>query len=515
MTFDAARPDLVVGVIGAGSMGRGIMQVAALGGMRVVAFDAANGAAAKGREFVAGMIKRAAEKGSISAAEADAAIARISVAQSMAELATAHVIVEAIVEKLDVKQELFSTLDAIVPAETILASNTSSLPITAIAAKCKHPERVAGLHFFNPVPLMKLVEVIPGIRTAPWVTEALVTVSKRMTREPVVCTDSPGFIVNHIGRGFAPEAGRILSEGIAAPHEIDRILTGAPGFRMGPFTLQDLVGADVSVSVMESLLAQFYGEPMYAPQPMQRLRVDGGLYGQKTGQGWYSYDGGKKVEPVAAAVPAARAKSFWVIPRPHHDELRAPFIELLKAAGVPQETGEKPSDQALIVHMPIGYDITTAATELKFDPARSVGVDVLFGAKGPRTLMVTPATTPAMRDAAHAALAADGQPVVVINDSPGFVAQRVVAHIINIACQIAQRGIAAPAHIDKGAKLGLGYPFGPLEWGDRIGAGRACFILERLHTFYKDPRYRPSPWLKRRAMLGLSLLAPDGRNRTS
>jgi 3-hydroxybutyryl-CoA dehydrogenase len=515
MALDAARGDLIIGVIGAGAMGRGIMQVSVQGGMKVVAYDAQPGAAAKGRDFVAGMIGRAVEKGSVSKADGDAAIARLTVADTLEALAGAHVIVEAIVERLDIKQELFQKLDAMLSPDVILASNTSSLPITAIAATCKRPERVAGLHFFNPVPLMKLVEVIPGLKTAPWVTEALLTVSKRMTREPVVCTDSPGFIVNHIGRAYAPEGGRILAEGIATHAEIDRILTGAPGFRMGPFTLQDLVGADVSVSVMESLLAQFYGEPMYAPQPIQRLRVDGGLYGQKTGQGWYAYTDGKKVEPDARPVPKARAKSFWVLPKSHQEELRAPFIDILKAAGILQETGEKPSDDALIVHTPIGYDITTAATELKLDPARSVGVDVLFGAKGPRTVMVTPATRPDIRDAAHAAFAHDGQPVVVINDSPGFIAQRVVAHIINVACQIAQRGIAAPADIDKGAKLGLGYPFGPLEWGDRIGAGQVCFILERLHKFYGEPRYRPSPWLKRRAALGLSLLAPEGRDRTA
>ena len=155
---------------------------------------------------------------------------------------------------------------------------------------------------------------------------------------------------------------------------------------------------------------------------------------------------------------------------------------------------------------PIGWDLTTAVVDLKLDPARSVAVDVLFGMKGPRTLMVTPATDPGMRDAAHALLAADGQKVVVINDSPGFVAQRVVAQIVNIGCGVAQRAIATPADIDKGTKLGLGYPFGPLEWGDRIGAERVLHILERLQAFYGEPRYRPSPWLKRRVALGCLLV---------
>jgi 3-hydroxybutyryl-CoA dehydrogenase len=513
MSLDPNRHDLTVAVVGTGSMGRGIMQVAAQGGLRVIAFDTAHPAAMKAKDFIAGMLARSVEKGSLSRADADAALARITIASDLDELAKAHVVVEAVVERLDVKQELFAKLEAITAPDTILASNTSSLPITAIAAKCERPERVAGLHFFNPVPLMKLVEVVPGLKTAMPVTEALMVVARRMTREPVLCTDSPGFIVNHVGRAYGPECARILSEGIASHDEIDRIMTGAPGFRMGAFTLQDLVGADVSVAVMESLLGQFYGEPMYAPQPIQRLRVEGGLYGQKSGAGWYVYKDGKKQEPAPRPAPKAMPRSVWVYPSKQHPDLQAPFLELFAKAGASIERGERPGDKALIVVMPIGYDITTAATELSLDPARTVGVDVLFGTEGPRTLMVTPATSARMRDAAHALLAVDGQPVVVINDSPGFVAQRIVAHIVNVSCQIAQRAIASPADIDKGAKLGLGYPFGPLEWGDRIGAGNVLFILERLQAFYREPRYRPSPWLRRRAALGLSLLAPEGRDR--
>jgi 3-hydroxybutyryl-CoA dehydrogenase len=201
----------------------------------------------------------------------------------------------------------------------------------------------------------------------------------------------------------------------------------------------------------------------------------------------------------------------WVFPSSNHPDLQAPLIDLFKQAAANVEVGEKPSDEAVIVITPIGYDLTTAVAELKLDGKRSVAVDVLFGMKGPRTLMVTPATDPAVRDAALSLLAADGQPVVVINDSPGFVAQRVVAMIVNIGCAVAQRGIATPADIDKATRLGLGYPYGPIEWGDELGPKRVLFILERLHAFYGEPRYRPNPWLKRRAMLGLPLSAPEGR----
>ena len=190
-----------------------------------------------------------------------------------------------------------------------------------------------------------------------------------------------------------------------------------------------------------------------------------------------------------------------------------PLIDIIKKSGVTIETGDKPSRGAINIVCPIGYDLTAAIVDLKFDAKRTVAVDVMFGMKGPRTLMVTPATDPAVRDAAHALLASDGQGVVVINDSPGFIAQRVIAMIINTGCQMAQKAVASPADIDKAVKLGLGYPYGPLEWGDRIGPARVCWILDYLTRFYGEPRYRPSPWLKRRVALNLPLSTPEGRRR--
>jgi 3-hydroxybutyryl-CoA dehydrogenase len=511
MPFDPNAANVVVGVVGTGSMGRGIMQVSAQGGMRVLAYDEKPGGAEAAKAYIAKMLEGAVEKGRMPAEEAKAAIDRISVVGSLEEVAKANLIIEAIIERLDIKQAVFAKLDALAGPDTIIASNTSSIPITAIASACKRPERAGGMHFFNPVPLMRLVEVIPGLKTAPWVTDAMMALGRRMTREPVLCTDSPAFLVNHVGRAFVPESQRILTDGIASTAEIDRILTGAPGFRLGPFALADMVGIDVQHGVMESIYALFYNEPAYAPFPISAQRVAGGLYGQKTGAGWYTYEGGKRVEPPLAPAPKARPKSVWVRPSDHHPELQAPLIELFKKSGAEVETGSAPSAGALIVLTQVGWDLTTAIVDLKLDPPRTVSIDVLFGLKGPRTLMVTPATDPAMRDAAHGLLAAGGQPVVVINDSPGFVAQRVVAQIVNIGCGVAQRGIATPADIDKGTKLGLGYPFGPLEWGDRLGPGRVLFILERLQAFYGEPRYRPSPWLKRRARLGLPLATPEGR----
>ncbi len=510
MAYDATRKDMIIGVVGTGTMGRGIVQVSAQGGMQVIAYDEKPGAAEAAKEFIAKLLASQVEKGRMPAEQMAATLDRITVSSDLKDMAKAHCVVEAIFERLDIKQEMFARLDEICGPETIIATNTSSLPVTAIAAKSKHAGRIGGMHFFNPVPLMKLVEVIPGLKTEQWVSDALMTIGRRMTREPVLCVDSPGFLVNHIGRGMGPECQRILIEDIATFYEIDRIMTGAPGFRMGPYTLADLVGIDIGSAAMESMYQQFYQEPAYAPSPLTTLRAAGGLFGQKTGQGWYKYDGGKKIEPEGRPTPSVRPKSVWLRTSEHNQDLQAPFIEYLKSTGVEIEVGPAPSKDALIIITPVGYDVTTAVAELKLDAARTVAVDLLFGLKGPRTVMVTPGTDPKFRDQAHGLMGHDGQAAIVINDSPGFVAQRAVAALVNVGCNIAQRAIGVPADIDKGAKLGLGYPFGPIEWGDRIGPGRVCFILERLFEFYRDPRYKPSPWLKRRVMLGLPLSAPEG-----
>ncbi len=512
MTIDPDSNSLVLGIVGAGTMGRGIAQVAAQAGIDTIIYDAKENAAADALKFVGRMIDRQAEKGTITADAARQAGARVRSAAALTDLATADIVIEAVFEDLSVKRQIFKALEEVVRPEAILASNTSSLPVTAIASVCAHRQRVAGMHFFNPVPLMKLVEVVPGLATEPQTVTSLIGLARRIGREPVVSTDSPGFIVNHVGRAYAPEAARLVAEQVATFSEIDHIMTGAPGFRLGPFALLDLIGSDISVGVMESIWGQYFAEPMYAPNPELTLRVAGGLLGQKTGEGWYKYTDGKRQDVPLRPAPAKLPKSVWLLPG-DTPEFMAEISAYLATAGVPVDTSNAPSVDSLIVLMPVGWDLTSAVQDLELDARRTVAIDMLFGLKGPRTVMVTPAVDPAMRDAAHALFAADGQPVVVINDSPGFVAQRIVAHIVNVGCQVAGRGIASPADIDKGTKLGLSYPYGPLEWGDRLGPARVLGILEQLEDFYRDPRYRPSPWLKRRAMLGLSLTTPDGVSR--
>ena len=493
--LDPQRSDLVAGVVGTGTMGRGIAQVLAQCGARTLVYDAQPGAAAKARQSIGEALARMAEKGRL--ADPQGVLARIEIVSSLEALAPCPLVIEAIVEDLAAKRSLFCALEKIVREDCILASNTSSLSVTEMAAACRRPGRVAGYHFFNPVPVLKIVEVVDGALSEPWVGEALAGLAKRFGHTPIRCKDTPGFVVNHAGRAFVPEALRILSEGIADPATIDRILVDAAGFRLGPFGLMDLVGADVNHAVMKSMYHQYFEEAKYKPSFLVEPRVAAGLLGRKSGRGWFEYTPDLKMPPEPPA-PSAAPRAVWAAPSLED------FISSLKA----QIVGS-PAEAEVCFVAPLGKDATTAALEHELDPARTVAVDPLFGFAKRRTLMVNPLTKKEARDHAHALLAADGVPVSVINDSPGFVAQRVVAHIVNIGCDIAQMRIASPQDLDRAVMLGLGYPKGPLAMGDALGAKRILEVLRAMHDLYQEPRYRPSPWLRRRAELGVSLLTPE------
>jgi 3-hydroxybutyryl-CoA dehydrogenase len=506
VALDIAHPDFTLGIVGTGVMGRGIAQIAVQAGISVALYDTRADAAPAAKQHVIDTLSRLAEKGKIAPDSARRAAERLHIAPVLADLASCHVIIEAIVENLQAKRELFQDLEKIVGKECLLATNTSSLQVTAIAAACRQAERVGGFHFFNPVPLMKVVEVIDGVLTAPWVGGALTGLAKRFGHTPVRAMDTPGFIVNHAGRGFGTEALQILREGIAEFYEIDRILKDCAGFRMGPFELFDLTGLDVSHPVMESIYGQYYQEPRYRPSPLTAQRVAAGLFGRKSAnRGFYDYADGLAKPMPTAAVPSVEIPKAWIAQHGLHDEVALTLARL----GAAVDHGDRPGPDSLILVAPLGTDATSSALAEGADPTRTVAVDALFGLAKRRTLMTTPATSRAMRDAAHALFARDGASVSIIRDSPGFISQRVVAHIVNIGCDIVQQQICSPQDLDLAVALGLGYPKGPLAWGDAIGSPRVLEILEGLFEFYGDPRYRPSPWLKRRARLGLSLLHPD------
>ena len=490
-------------------MGRGISQIAAQAGSQVYLFDSLQDNVLKSIVEIGAVWDKQLAKGKITSQQASEFKARLKACSDMAELADCSLVIEAIVEKIEIKQKVFSQLEAVVSHTCVLASNTSSLSITAIAAGMRHPERFAGYHFFNPVPLMKVVEVIAGLNTDARVCEQLTQFAKQMGHTPVQASDTPGFIVNHAGRGYGTEALRIVSEGVADFATIDAILKDQVGFKLGPFELMDLTALDVSHPVMESVYRQYYDEPRYRPSVITAQRLAGGVLGKKTGAGFYAYKDGIAVAAAAPAVPKVdNMPPVWVSPRATR---RSELLQLLKNLGATIETGVSPSMHALTLVAPLGFDVTTVAVVERYDPARTVGIDMLIddAATRRRVLMTNPATRKDMADAAHALFARDGKAVSVIRDSGGFVTQRVVACIINIAADICQQQICSPADLETAVTLGLGYPHGPLALGNLLGPTNVLEVLFNMQTVYGDPRYRPSPWLRRRGAIGLSLLQTE------
>lgn len=497
-----------LGIVGTGAMGRGIAQLAAQAGLEVILFDVQEGAVKEAKKFINDLWQRSAEKQRITAKQAQQYSERLIAANELADLGPCDIVVEAIVEKLEAKQGLFSDLEAIVNQQAVLATNTSSLSVTAIAATCQYPERVIGFHFFNPVPLMKIVEVIPGLRTAHDVIERVTALGKAMGHFTAQATDTPGFLVNHAGRAFGTEALRILGESVADPATIDRIMVDQGGFRMGPFTLLDLTGLDVSHAVMESVYHQYYEEARFRPSPITRQRLAAGLLGRKTGEGFYRYVDGKQEmpeEPSGLFAPSASAPSRPVWISQEDPDSAAALTTLVQAAGWPLETGEKPTEQALCLLTPFGEDATTCALRLGLDARQCIAVDMLAGLENRRSLMSTPVTYTEFIYSACSLFGYDGTPVSTLQDSNGFVLQRIIACIVNVGADIAQQGVAAPETIDRAVELGLGYPLGPLRMGDHYGAIRIMTILMNLLEATGDPRYRPSPWLRRRAALRVPL----------
>jgi len=506
VAVDLSKPDLVAAVVGAGTMGRGIAQVCAQAGLTTLLFDSRDGAVKEAIAAIDKGLDGQVTKGRMTGEAKQGVLNRLKPIYSLDEVKQASIAVEAIIENLDVKRELLRELEKHLAPDGVIATNTSSLSVTEIAAGSSNPERVAGLHFFNPPPLMKLVEVIGGLRTNPAVIEGLVKFSRRIGKHPVVVSDTPGFLVNHAGRAYGPEALRIVAQGIASPAEVDQLMKEAAGFRMGPFELLDLVGADVAHAVMVSIHRQYFGEPMYEPSAELAVRVAGGLLGRKTKQGFYNYsDAAAARAPTVTVPPAPMPTSAWIADEDGGNEL----AELLHKAGIKTQLGGVAGAGTLCFVVPFGEDASSAAVRLSLDPACTVAVDMLGQFSRRRTLMKTPLTKPEMLGAAVAALSSENVPVTVINDSPGFVVQRLIAMIVNVGTRIAELRIAVPADVDTAVELGLNYPKGPLALGDALGVGRILAVLDGMHAITHDPKYRATTWLRRRARLGVSLLTPD------
>lgn len=494
--------DYTIAVVGAGAMGQGIAQVAAQGGVRTLMFDARPGGAAEGVAQIAKRVDRLVEKGRIGEDDAASAKNNLEVVDDLAALSGCDAVVEAVFESYDVKAELFRQIEGVVSKDCIIASNTSSIPIASIARNCEKRDRVAGLHFFNPVPLMKLVEVIRAAETSDETVAALTELGKRMTRVPVTVADMPGFLVNMGGRAFTTEGLRIAHEDIARPEQIDAIMKDCRHFRMGPFELMDLTGIDVNFPASGIIYNGYMQDPRIKTSPNHEAIFNSGQFGRKTGGGWYKYDGAKMVDAPSGdhktdAAPAAKV----ALAEP--DEALAALCKEL-GLSVGDDDGACP-----ILAAPFGDDATHTALRTGADYKRLVCVDLSCDTSKRLTIMTAPGAAAAARDAVAAAFNAGDRAVTAIKDSPGFVAQRMAAMIANLGCYMAEVALATPDDIDLALKLGLNYPLGPLELAADLQPKRCLQILERLQAITGEDRYRPTMWLKRRAALDLPIHTPS------
>jgi 3-hydroxybutyryl-CoA dehydrogenase len=504
MPHDPNRPNALVAVIGAGAMGRGIAQVTATGGMTALVFDAMPGAAAKARDGILEVLSGLAAKGRMSAADVEGARERLKVIDTLAAAKEAQLVVEAVVENLEVKRKVFAELETIVAPDAILATNTSSIRIASIAAPLKHKARVAGMHFFNPVPLMKLVEIVAPPSTAPEVIEALKLYGKRMTRVPVVVKDGPGFLVNLGGRAYSTEGLKVVHDGAATPVQVDAVMRDACSFRMGPFELMDLTGMDVNFPASQVIYGGFFHDRRLATSPLHESLFAAGRFGRKTRGGHYDYDekGAMMVPPGADAPVRGAALAAASLA-----EADAALADWCREQGV--DVLAKDDGRSPILCAPVGEDCSAVAARTGADYRRLVGIDLVTGTAKRATVMAPPGADPACLDAVVALIAKGGAKVTAIKDSPGFIAQRINAMIANLGCEMAQIGTASPADIDTAMTLGLNYPRGPIALTDAMGAKTVHAILSRMQALTGDDRYRPSLWLRRRAALGLSAATPD------
>jgi len=329
----------VVGVVGAGAMGSGIAQVAAAAGHRVVLADASPGATERAQSNLVKTMEREVHKARLTRDDADALIARIDyklepLGGEMSAFSECGLIVEAIIEDRAVKQDLFHRLELSVDREAVLATNTSSLSVASIASACKTPGRVVGIHFFNPAPVMPLVEIVPWLGGDPELTTSAHALMRQWKKTPVLASDTPGFIVNRIARPYYGEAIRLLEEGVADAATIDWAMNELAGFRMGPFELMDFIGNDVNYAVTKSVFEAFFFEPRYRPSLTQRRLVESGFLGKKSGRGYYDYRDGAETPTPTKDSAVGQAIVDRILAMLINEAIDAVFLGVASAADV-------------------------------------------------------------------------------------------------------------------------------------------------------------------------------------
>ena len=455
-----------------------------------------------GKDLVCQRLDRSVERGRLDLDAVKQMKSNLTLVDSLSGFSKCKVVVEAVFEDLDVKHAVYKELERYVSSECIIASNTSSLPISSLGRSCEKQERFAGLHFFNPVPLMRLVEVIRGPSTDDWVIDGLVKLGERMGRTPVVVRDAPGFLVNTGGRAFTTEALHILHEGVAIQSQVDAVMRDCAHFRMGPFELMDLTGVDVNYPASLIMHEQNSYDPRIRTVPFHKSLYDAGRYGRKTRHGNYKYDAdGNMIDVPSPDLKTISEKATKVI-IPEAVEI---FSDLLAGAGMAlSDDGESPIVVALF-----GEDCSTFAHRTGLDYRRIVAIDTTGDLSKRVTMMTAPGATKIMIDSVAALINKNGRAVTAIKDSPGFISQRIRAMIGNLGCEMAQIELATPEDIDLAMRLGLNYPMGPLEIIDDFGTNLAHRIMSIMQEITGDDRYRPSPWLRRRALLGLGAHIPS------
>lgn len=461
-------------VVGAGTMGAGIAESAALAGLSAVMVDVQDAALARGRETIEKDLERRVRRGRLSEDQRDEVLGRISTATSLEACADVQLVIEAIVENLEIKQKVFSDLEGIVPDVAVLATNTSSLSVARIASATEHPERVVGMHFFNPVPAMRLVEVVAGPATDPSSIHKAMEVTEQLGKTAIEVSDTPGFVVNRVARPFYLEALRLVEAG-GDSEQVDTAIRGA-GFRMGPLQLADLIGMDINLAVSESLYKRSYYQPRFRPSPLQRFMVEAGLLGRKTGQGFYKYEGSSSAadeeEPPQSATPGG----VTVVGDP----------ELARALGAE----------------PDGEGLRILALE---DEAVLAGSGVEVGARrftpdSPVVELVGDVDSE-IRERVESAVRAAGIEPAWTPDLPGGAALRTVAALVNEAFFTLEERVASAPDIDRAMQLGANYPKGPLAWADELGLVRILRVLDALREMHGDS-YLAAPLLRRRVAFG-------------
>jgi 3-hydroxybutyryl-CoA dehydrogenase len=508
-----ARPlprDATIAVIGAGAMGAGIAQIAARAGHAVLLHDVREGAAAAAVRSIAGALQSLVTKGKLAADVAEQAAARVRPIASLRDASGAALVIEAIVEDLAIKRRLLADLEGIVAHDAILATNTSSLSVTAMAAGLTNGARVVGMHFFNPAPVMPLVEVIRGLATSDAVAQTIHATASAWGKTPVHASSTPGFIVNRCARPFYAEPLRLLTERAADHVTLDAVFREAGGFRMGPFELMDLIGHDVNFAVTHSVWEAYFHDPRFTPSVLQRERVDAGLLGRKSGRGFYDYAAG-------AAKPAASTEADCALSGPitvhgHLGPAQA-LVARWRNAGV--ALVEAPAldlypDGAIMVGDAVLAltDGRTATARAAQSSVREVVVfDLALDYATCTRLAVARADTCSVSafQGACAALQAAGIAVSRLDDVAGLAVMRTVAMLANEAADAVTQGVATPADLDLAMQKGVNYPRGPLAWADAIGVARVRDVLAHLAASYGDARYRTSPLVNRRAVAGAAL----------